>query len=138
MPRSSLVALASAMSVESERPKRRGYLNAALVARFSFWTMTVCVLIAVAVSILAIWQFAGTDALWRTVATCAVIAAGTLAFSWINGLFDPRQRDSETDAGAQGLTGIDQATRTGVATPTATTGDTVSKARSMVSTELSA
>jgi hypothetical protein len=34
----------------------------------------------------------GTDALWRTVATCAVVGAGTLAFSWINGLFDPGER----------------------------------------------
>jgi hypothetical protein len=76
------------MGIELGAPKRRGYLNPTLVARFAFWTTTVCVLIAVVVSILAIWQFMGTDSLWRTVATCAVIAAGTLAFSWINGLFD--------------------------------------------------
>jgi len=76
------------MDIESGRPKPRGYLKPVLVARFSFWTTTVCVLVAVVVSILAIWQFMGTDSLWRTVATCAVIAAGTLAFSWINGLFD--------------------------------------------------
>ncbi len=42
---------------------------------------------AVVASILAIWQFTGTDALWRTVATCAVIGAATLAFSFVNGLF---------------------------------------------------
>jgi hypothetical protein len=77
------------MGIESEGPKPRGYLKPALVARFSFWMTTVCVLVAVVVSILAIRQFMGTDTLWRTVATCAVIAAGTLAFSWINGLFDP-------------------------------------------------
>jgi len=100
------------MGIESGRPKRRGYLNPARVARFSFWTMTVCVLIAVVVSILAIWQFTGTDALWRTVATCAVIAAGTLAFSWINGLFDPCERDLEIDAGADGFAEIDKATTT--------------------------
>jgi hypothetical protein len=82
------------MGIESGRSKPRGYLNPALVARFSFWTTTVCVLVAMVVSILAIWQFTGTDALWRTVATCAVIGAGTLAFSWINGLFDPGGRDS--------------------------------------------
>jgi uncharacterized membrane protein required for colicin V production len=81
------------MSIDLERPKRRGYLNRAMVARFSFWTMTLCVLVAVVVSILAIWEFTGTGALWRTVATCGVIAAGTLAFSWINGLFDPGERD---------------------------------------------
>jgi hypothetical protein len=78
------------MGIESGRPKPRGYLNPALVARFSFWKTTACVLVAVVVSILAIWQFTGTDALWRT--TCAVIATGTLAFSWINGLFDPGER----------------------------------------------
>ena len=61
---------------------------------FILWTMTLCVLVAVVVSILAIWEFTGTGARWRTVATCGVIAAGTLAFSWINGLFDPGERDS--------------------------------------------
>jgi hypothetical protein len=125
------------MGVESERPKRRGYLNPALVVRFSFWTMTMCVLIAVVVSILAIWQFAGTDALWRTVATCAVIAAGTLAFSWINGLFDTGQRESESGAGAQGFAGTNQATRTPAATPTGTPNDTGNKGTSMASAELS-
>jgi len=44
---------------------------------------------AVIASVLAIWGFAGTDALWRTVATCAVIGAGVLIFAWLNGLFDP-------------------------------------------------
>ena len=55
--------------------------------RFSFWTITACIVIAVVAAVLAIWEFTGTDALWRTVATCAVIGSGTLTFSWINGLF---------------------------------------------------
>jgi hypothetical protein len=38
-------------------------------------------------SLLAIWKFAGTDILWRTVATCAVIGSGTVAFYWMNVLF---------------------------------------------------
>jgi hypothetical protein len=46
-----------------------------------------CVLIAVVASILAIWNFSGTDVLWRTVASCAVIGSGTMAFSLVNGLF---------------------------------------------------
>jgi hypothetical protein len=58
-----------------------------LVLRFSFWTITLCIAIAVLASILAIWEFTGTDALWRTVATCAVIGVGTLAFAWLNQLF---------------------------------------------------
>ncbi|HEX3703750.1 MAG TPA: hypothetical protein VHU82_10480 [Vicinamibacterales bacterium] len=67
--------------------KRRGYLNQTMICRFSFWTTSACLLVAVFASILAIWQFTGTDALWRTVATCAVIGAGTVTFSWVNGLF---------------------------------------------------
>jgi len=43
------------------------------------------------VSVMAIWRFTGTDAVWRTVAR-AVIEAGTPTFSWVNGLFDPSER----------------------------------------------
>jgi hypothetical protein len=78
------------MSPTVVRPPRvRGYLSPDLVLRFSFWTITACIVIAVFAAVLAIWEFTGTDALWRTVATCAVIGAGTLTFSWINGLFAP-------------------------------------------------
>lgn len=68
--------------------KKRGFLNPTLVWQFAFWTTTVCLAIAVLASILAIWKFTGTDVLWRTVATCAVIGAGALTFSWVNTLFD--------------------------------------------------
>jgi hypothetical protein len=47
----------------------------------------VCVLVAVVSCLLAIWNFTGTDVLWRTVATCAVIGGGTVAFYLINTLF---------------------------------------------------
>jgi hypothetical protein len=72
--------------------RRRGYLNPTVIVRLAFWTMTLCILVAVVASVLAIWQYTGTDVLWRTVATCAVIGAGTLTFSWITGLFDPDDR----------------------------------------------
>jgi hypothetical protein len=71
--------------------QRKGFLNPRLVLTFSFWTTTACIAVATVAAILAIWQFTGTDALWRTVATCAVIGAATLAFSFVNGLFGPRQ-----------------------------------------------
>jgi hypothetical protein len=48
---------------------------------------SLCILVAVLASLLAIWNFAGTDILWRTVATCAVIGSGTVAFYWVNVLF---------------------------------------------------
>jgi len=77
------------MSVDSDKSRRRGYLNPGIVLRLAFWTMTLCIAVAVVASILSIWQYTGTDVLWRTVATCAVIGAGTLMFAKINGLFDP-------------------------------------------------
>lgn len=75
-----------ALSPETSR-KNRGMLNPRRVVVFSFWTTALCILVAVVTSILAIWEFTGTDALWRTVATCVVIGIGTLAFSWVNSLF---------------------------------------------------
>jgi hypothetical protein len=67
----------------------KGFLNPQRVLTFSFWTTTICIVVAATASILAIWKFTGTDALWRTVATCAVIGTATLAFSFVNGLFAP-------------------------------------------------
>ena len=73
-----------------DRPqKNRGFLNPKRVVAFSFWTTAASILVAVVASILAIWKFTGTDALWRTVATCVVIGVGTVAFSFSNRLFTP-------------------------------------------------
>lgn len=58
-----------------------------MVRTISFWTTSASILVAVVASLLAIWNFTGTDILWRTVATCAVIGAGTVAFYWVNVLF---------------------------------------------------
>jgi hypothetical protein len=71
---------------ESRRP-RRGFLNPELVRSLAFWVTSACILVAVLASLLAIWNFAGSDILWRTVATCAVIGIGTVAFYWVNVLF---------------------------------------------------
>jgi hypothetical protein len=75
------------LSNSEERQSRRGYLNPSLVRSVSFWITSACILVAVLASLLAIWKFAGTDILWRTVATCAVIGSGTVAFYWVNVLF---------------------------------------------------
>jgi len=77
---------------QDSRPsrKRRGFLNAQLVRGFSFLTTSMCILVAVVASLLAIWEYTGTDVLWRTVATCAVIGGGTMAFALVNTLFGER------------------------------------------------
>jgi hypothetical protein len=75
---------------QSRLDLRRGFLDAAKVKAFAFWTITICILVSVVASILAIWQFADTDALWRTVATCIVVAGGTAAFAAVNAAFGAR------------------------------------------------
>ena len=52
---------------------KRGFLNPRVVTKISFWTTSGCILVAVVACLLAIWQFTGTDVLWRTVATCAPV-----------------------------------------------------------------
>ncbi len=75
-------------SVEAtRRGSHRGFLNARMVRGLSFFTTSMCILIAVVASLLAIWKFTGTDVLWRTVATCAVVAGGAMTFAWVNILF---------------------------------------------------
>ena len=41
----------------------------------------------VVATILAIWEFAETDVLWRTVATCFVVGAGAAVFALVNNVF---------------------------------------------------
>jgi hypothetical protein len=67
---------------------KRGFLNPQVVTKLAFWTTSACIVVAVVASLLAIWNFAGTDVLWRTVATCAVVGAGMVAFYVINVIFD--------------------------------------------------
>lgn len=67
---------------------KRGFVNPGVVTKIAFWTTSACILIAVVACLLAIWDFAKTDVLWRTVSTCAVIGGGMVAFYILNGLFD--------------------------------------------------
>ncbi len=71
----------------TRRQSRHGFSNARMVRGLSFFTASMCILVAVVASLLAIWKFTGTDVLWRTVATCAVVAGGAMTFSWVNIIF---------------------------------------------------
>jgi hypothetical protein len=85
-----MVGLTGSVTDEPTQTKQRasrGFLNPHVVRALSFWIITACIVVAVVATILAIWEFTKTDVLWRTVATCAVIGAGTLLFARVNGLF---------------------------------------------------
>ncbi len=71
----------------AKKKAKRGYLNPNAVKGFAFFIIAICIVVSVVASILAIWQFAETDVLWRTVATCVVVAAGVGVFTFINSVF---------------------------------------------------
>lgn len=54
----------------------RGFLSPRVVRGITFVITLVCIVVAVVAALLAIWEFSGTDTMWRTVASCAVIGGG--------------------------------------------------------------
>jgi hypothetical protein len=74
---------------ESVPPEKRpkGFLNPRTIKLFSFMTMSTCIVGSVFVSILAIWDFTKSDVWYRSLATLAVIAVGTLIFALVNEKF---------------------------------------------------
>ncbi|MCP5489352.1 MAG: hypothetical protein H7A43_11975 [Verrucomicrobia bacterium] len=70
---------------------RRGLIEPTKVKWCSFITITLCLIISVITSVLAIWDFTRQDTLWRTVATCVVIAGGMMAFGIVNALYGPKE-----------------------------------------------
>jgi hypothetical protein len=68
-------------------PQKRGFINRRIMRVISFTVLAICIAISVIASILAIWDFTKTDALWRTVATCIVVSGGMVAFGVVNSLY---------------------------------------------------
>ena len=71
------------------RPSRRarGYFSPRAVRTFAFYTISLCIAASVVACILAIWDFTKKDALWRLVASFAVIGTGTALFTFVNSRF---------------------------------------------------
>ena len=65
----------------------KGFLNPKIVKAVTFYIITTCVILSVIVCILAIWDFAKEDVLWRMVATFLVIAMGSALFAFVNYIF---------------------------------------------------
>lgn len=77
----------------SRKRLARGYFNPAVVKAAAFFTIALCILAGVIVCILAIWDFTRTDTLWRFGSSFLVVAAGTLLFAFVNGIFGDRRED---------------------------------------------
>jgi type IV secretory pathway TrbD component len=70
--------------IPAPRASSRGYLSPGAVRGFAFWTITLCVLVSVSVSIYAIWIPDQKEVLWKTLATSLVIAFGCGLFAAVN------------------------------------------------------
>ena len=74
--------------IESEPSRKpKGYISPRLVNGLAFTIITICILIGVAASIMAIWEYADKDTLLRTIGTVAVIILGTFLFASVNRSF---------------------------------------------------
>lgn len=71
----------------TKKKSARGFFPPAIIRTVSFCIISLCILAGVVVSILAIWDFTRQDTLWRFASSFLVIAAGTLLFAFVNGIF---------------------------------------------------
>lgn len=76
-----------AASVTAPQKSGKGFLPPAVVKAVAFYLISLCILAGVVVCILAIWDFARRDTLWRFASSFLVVAAGTLLFACVNGMF---------------------------------------------------
>lgn len=65
----------------------KGFFSPRIVRAAAFYIISVCIVASVVVCILAIWDFAKKDVLWRTLNSLVVVAAGTALFAFVNGVF---------------------------------------------------
>jgi len=74
--------------IEKEKERKvRGFLNGRSVKAITFTIISLCIILSILFSILAIWDFAKQDVLFRTLATLGVVCLGCIIFTIINDRF---------------------------------------------------
>jgi uncharacterized membrane protein YqjE len=74
------------MEALQEKPKKnkKGIINPRLVRITSFIVITMSLIACTVLCILAIWDFAKSDAIWRAIATFIVVIVATGIFAFVN------------------------------------------------------
>ena len=72
---------------KGDKKKVRGFLDGQKVKAFAFIVISLCIIFSMLVSILAIWDFAERDVLYRTLATLGVVCLGIIIFTIVNDKF---------------------------------------------------
>ena len=73
--------------------KTKGFFPPAIIKAIAFYIISLCILAGVVVCILAIWDFARRDTMWRFAASSLVVAGGALLFAFVNGVFGEQLKD---------------------------------------------
>jgi hypothetical protein len=66
---------------------QKGFFNPKLIKTIVFTIISICLAGSIILCIMAIWDYADPDTLWRMIATLGVIGLGSAIFAYINGVF---------------------------------------------------
>jgi len=65
----------------------KGFFNPKIIKTIAFALISICIIGSIVLCIMAIWDYADRDTLWRMIATLGVIGLGSAVFAFINGVF---------------------------------------------------
>jgi len=65
----------------------KGFFNPRVIKIISFTLITLCLIGSIVLSIMAIWDYADTDTLWRMIATMGIVGLGSAIFAYINRVY---------------------------------------------------
>ncbi len=70
---------------------RRGIINPVILRIIAFFIIVISTIFSVTLSILAIWDFTKSDAIWRAIATFLVVILGTIVLVIANEVLATRE-----------------------------------------------
>lgn len=73
--------------ISGRKKSAKGFFPPAIIKMAAFYIISLCILAGIVMCILAIWDFARRDTLWRFASSFLVVAAGTVLFAFVNGMF---------------------------------------------------
>ena len=65
----------------------KGFFNAKIIKTIAFTLISICIIGSIVLCVMAIWDYADRDTLWRMIATLGIIGLGSAVFAFINGVF---------------------------------------------------
>jgi hypothetical protein len=65
----------------------KGFFNPRIIKTIAFTLISLSIIGCIVLCIMAIWDYADRDTLWRMIATLGVIALGSGVFAFVNGMF---------------------------------------------------